>query len=298
MLLLIVADINPTTQPVPADLLSPEAKLTAVATGFGFTEGPVWFDDAGVSGGGYLVFSDIPADALKRWDEKSGVTTFRKPSHSINGNTRTRDGRLVSCEQDNRRVVITEKDGTIKTVADQFEGKQFNSPNDVVVCSDGSIWFTDPTYGLSRGQKREIDKQGVYRAAPDGSVKCVVDDFDMPNGLCFSPDEKRLYIDDSGKPHHIRVFDVDGSELKNGRVFCVIDKGVPDGIRCDQRGNVWSSAGDGVQIYSPEGKLLGKIPVPESPANLCFGGADGKTLFITARKSLYSIHVNVTAAAK
>ena len=149
---------------------------------------------------------------------------------------------------------------------------------------------------MPKGEKREIDKQGVYRVATDGGVRMVVDDFNMPNGLCFAPDEKRLYIADSGKPHHIRVFDVAGDELKNGRILCVIDKGVPDGIRCDEKGNVLSSAGDGIDVFAADGKLLGKIPVPETPANLCFGGADGKTLFITARTSLYSIRVNVTGA--
>jgi gluconolactonase len=148
---------------------------------------------------------------------------------------------------------------------------------------------------VPKDQKREIDKQGVYRFK-DGKVTMVADDFDMPNGLCFSPDEKKLYIADSGKPHHIRVFDVEGGELKNGKIFCVIDKGVPDGIRCDDKGNIWSSAGEGVQVFSPDGKLLGKILCPEVPANLCFGGADGKTLFMTARHSLYSIKTSVMGA--
>jgi gluconolactonase len=179
-----------------------------------------------------------------------------------------------------------------------YNGKKFNSPNDVVVKSDGSIWFTDPPYGLPKGQKREIDKQGVY-CFKDGKVTMVASDFDMPNGPCFSQDEKKLYIADSGKPHHIRVFDVGNGQLKNDKVFTIIDKGVPDGIRCDQFGNIWSSAGDGVQIFAgPDGHLVGKILVPETPANLCFGGLDGKTLFITARHSLYSVNLTVTGATQ
>ena len=183
---------------------------------------------------------------------------------------------MVSCEQTTRRVIGRDKDGLLRVIATKFDDKKFNSPNDVVVKSDGSIWFTDPTYGLPKDEDREIMKQGVYRVAPDGKVTCVVDDFDQPNGLCFSPDEKLLYIADSGKPRHIRVFDVDGEMLKNSRVFCAIDTGVPDGIRCDEKGNVWSSAGDGIQVFSPAGKLLGKIPVEESPANLCLVGRMGR----------------------
>jgi gluconolactonase len=285
------ADFDVRDQEAFAKLVPADAKVEKVASGMKFVEGPVWTN----ADGGYLVFSDIPSSELKRWDEKGGLQTYRKPSNETNGNTRDRDGRLISCEHAGRKVVIEEKPGEVKTLCDSFEGKKFNSPNDAVVKSDGSVWFTDPPYGTPKDQKREIDKQGVYRFH-DGKVTMAASDFDMPNGLCFSPDEKKLYIADSGKPHHIRVFDVVDNELKNGKIFCVIDKGVPDGIRCDEQGNVWSSAGEGVQIFSPEGKLIGKILVPEVPANLCFGGADGKTLFITARHSLYSIKTLVTGA--
>ena len=184
-----------------------------------------------------------------------------------------------------------------RTLVDSFNGKKFNSPNDVVVKTDGTLWFTDPDYGLGRN-KREMDGNWVYRFDPKSkAVTAVVKDFDKPNGLCFSPDEKKLYVADSGEPHHIRVFDVqkDGT-VANGKVFCVIDNGVPDGIRCDTDGRVWSSAGDGVQIFAPDGALIGKILVPESAANLCFGGKDGKTLFITARSSLYAIETSVRGA--
>lgn len=286
--------INIFAQPSPdlAALLAPDAKVVKIAGGFKFVEGPVWTDD----NGGYLVFSDIDADQMNRWDPIRGIATYRKPSHLANGNTRTADGLLVTCEQATRRVVI-ERDGKVQVVVDNWQGKKFNSPNDVVVQSDGTIWFTDPPYGVPKGQSRQIDKQCVFRVR-DGVASVAVDDFDMPNGLCFSPDESKLYIADSGRPHHIRVFDVENGELKNGRVFCVMDNGIPDGIRCDEHGNVWSSAGDGVHVFSLDGKLIGRIHVPETPANLCFGGADGTTLFMTARTSLYSIQTNVRGAMR
>lgn len=271
-------------------LVPENAVLRKLATGMQFVEGPVWFDD---TAGGFLVFSDIPGNALKRWRAQDGVTTFRAPSYNANGNTRDRAGRLITCEHGSRRVTCTEKDGTVRVLAERFEGKRLNSPNDAVVKSDGSLWFTDPPYGLANKSLKELDKNYVFRRAPDGiALTVVARDFDMPNGLCFSPDESKLYIADSGAPHHIRVFDVhpDGS-LANGRVFCVIAPGVPDGIRCDRAGNLWSTAGDGVHVFAPNGALIGKIPVPETPANLCFGGRAGTTLFITARTSLYALEV-------
>ena len=288
---------RPQNDPRFAALVPSDAKLEKLAGNLQFIEGPAWFK--GSEGqGGYLVFSDIPANELKKWTRLRGVETFRADSHNANGNTIDREGRLVTCEHSGRRVSVTERDGTVRTVVDQFEGKKFNSPNDVVVKSDGTIWFTDPPYGVPKDQKREVDKQLVFRFDPKSeSLRVVADDFDRPNGLCFSPDEKILYIADSGKPGHIRAFDVSGDgALANGRVFCKTDNGHPDGIRCDAAGNVWSSAGDGVHIFAPDGALLGKILVPETPANLCFGGEDGKTLFITARTRLYSIRTNSPAA--
>ena len=279
--------------PLPQHL-PPDARVEQLATGMKFTEGPVWTDDDG----GYLVFSDIPSNELKRWDAKNGLASFRADSRNTNGNTRDLQGRLISCEHSARRVTRTEKDGSITVLAEQFEGKRFNSPNDPVVKSDGTIWFTDPTYGLPRGEPKELDGNYVFRLDPQTrQVTKVADGFDQPNGLCFSPDEKTLYIADSGRPHHIRAFDVreDGT-LDGGRIFCVIDTGGPDGIRCDERGNVWSSAGDGVHIFAPDGKLLGRIKTPQTPANLCFGGEDGRTLFITARTSLYAVETNVRGA--
>jgi gluconolactonase len=279
-----------------SDLVSSNATLEKLATGMKFTEGPVWFEEEG----GYLVFSDIPANELKCWSAAEGLSTFRTPSHNANGNTRDLDGLLISCEHGSRQVTRTRADGAVEVVAESFEGKRFNSPNDAVVKSDGTIWFTDPPYGLSDRTQKELDKHYVFRMNADGAgLTVVVDDFDMPNGLCFSPDEKKLYIADSGKPHHIRVFDVqaDGT-LRGGEVFCVIDKGVPDGIRCDSHGNIWSSAGDGVQIFGPDGSLVGRIAVPEAPANLCFGGPDGTTLFMTSRTSLYAIETQARGAAR
>jgi len=269
-----------------ARCVAPDAELRKLATGMKFTEGPVWVP----RDGGYLVFSDIPADELKRWSPSVGLSVFRQPSRNANGNILDREGRLITCEHSGRRVSRMEADGALVTLADRFEGRAFNSPNDATVAADGAIYFTDPDYGLGR-QEREIDGCWVFRLDPKTKeLRVLVKDFDKPNGIAFSPDGRRLYIADSGEPRHIRVFDVlaDGS-LSNSRVFCAIAQGVPDGIRCDVDGRVWSSAGDGVKIFNADGKLLGTIPVPESPANLCFGGADGKTLFITARTSLYAI---------
>jgi gluconolactonase len=273
-----------------ARCVDPAAVVRKLAGDMKFTEGPVWVP----RDGGYLVFSDIPADELKRWSEKGGLAVFRQPSHNANGNILDREGRLITCEHSGRRLGILEADGTLRTLVDKFEGKSFNSPNDVAVASDGAIYFTDPDYGL-RGKPSEIGGNWVFRFDPETKdLRVLVKDFDKPNGIAFAPDGKRLYIADSGKPCHIRVFDVaaDGG-LSNSRVFCTIDKGVPDGIRCDVDGRLWSSAGDGVRIHDDSGKLLGTIPVPEVPANLCFGGAERKTLFITARTSLYAIEVRV-----
>lgn len=270
-------------------IIPPTAKVEKLAGDFKFLEGPVWIPE----NGGYLIFSDIPANQLKKWSKETGVTVFREDSHNSNGNTVDRKNRLVTAEHTGRRVSFTEKNGEIKTVVSEYDGKKFNSPNDVVVKSDGTIWFTDPDYGIGKN-KKEQDGNFVFRFDPKTKNLTVVSkDFDKPNGLCFSPDEKKLYIADSGKARHIRVFDVQkNGTLANGKVFCAIDKGVPDGIRCDKEGRVWSSAGDGVQVFAPDGSLIGKILVPETPANLCFGGKNGKTLFITARTSLYVIEIS------
>jgi gluconolactonase len=270
-----------------ARIVPPDAKVEKLATDMKFLEGPVW----SAQDGGFLLFSDIPSNHINRWDAKTGLTVYREQSNNTNGNTRDGEGRLISCEHQARRVTRTEKDGTITVLAGTFDGKRFNSPNDVVVKSDGTIWFTDPPYGLPKGEQKELDKNFVFRLDPKtNQIKAVASDCDMPNGLAFSPDEKKLYVADSGKPRHIRVFDVsaDGA-LTGGEVFCKIDNGAPDGIRVDPVGRLFSSAKDGVQIFSDKGDLIGKILLPESCANLCFGGKDRSELYMTASRSLYRI---------
>ncbi len=280
-----------------ARCVSASAKLERLATDMKFVEGPQWVP----SDGGFLVFSDIPSNELKKWTDKTGLSTFRNPSGNTNGNTLGNDGLLLSAEHSGRRISRTDASGLVVTVVDRFEGKRLNSPNDVVMSSDGAIWFTDPDYGLPSDPEtkqkvgKELAGEFVFRFDPKTKVlNAAATDFKKPNGLCFSPDGRRLYVADSGAPRHIRVFEVssDGS-LKGGEVFAKIDKGGPDGIRCDSEGRVWSSAGDGVHVFSPAGELLGKILVPESPANLAFGGTDMKILYITARKSLYAVPVLV-----
>jgi gluconolactonase len=298
-----VAQVVPVDATEFAKCVAADAKVEKLAGDLKFTEGPTWIGGAD----GFLVFSDIPANELKKWTAGAGLSVFRTPSNNTNGNTTDAAGRLLSAEHSARRVSHTQADGTVKTLVDSIDGKKFNSPNDLVVKSDGTVWFTDPPYGLPRGAAKEVEGHYVYRHNPkDGKTTVVSKEHDMPNGLAFSPDEKRLYVADSGRPHAIRAYDVLGfSRLKGedeilspGREFCVIDKGGPDGIRVDADGRVWSSAGDGVQVFSPDGKLVGRLLCPESPANLCFGGRDGKTLFMTARTGLYSVPVKVTAAAR
>lgn len=286
------------------DLLVSSAALEELYSGCRWAEGPVWFND-----GGYLLFSDIPNERVLRWVEGAGTSVYRAPSQFINGNTRDREGRLVSCEHGGRRVIRTEIDGTVTTLADRHDGKRLNSPNDVVVKSDGSVWFTDPSYGILsdyEGHKADEEQvsRNVYRLDPaTGELSVMIDDFLQPNGLCFSPDETLLYVADSGASHkpdaprHIRVFDVtDGKRLTNGRVFAHIDKGIPDGMRTDMDGNLWSSAADGVHCFHPDGTLLGKILVPQAVANLTFGGPKKNRLFITASTSLYAIYTATRGA--
>src|SRR5258706_3994798 len=260
----------------------------------GFVEGPAWrpADQA-------LIFSDIPNNELKIWTAQFGINTLRRPSNNSDGNTIDPEGRLVTAEHSGRRVSVTLENETVATLVDQYNGKKLNSPNDVVVRSDGTVWFTDPDYGLGQNTK-EQEGNYVFRFDPKAKQNSVVSkDFDKPNGICFSPDENKLYVADSGKPRHIRVFQVerDGA-VSNGKIFCKIDKGAPDGIRCDVDGRIWSSAVDGIQIFGADGALIGKILAAESPANLCFGGPEGRTLFITARSTLYSIPTLVTGTKR
>ncbi len=275
------------------------APVRQLATGFDWTEGPVWFGDANC-----LLFSDIPSNRIMRWTPEVGISVYREPSNYANGHTRDRQGRLISCEHGGRRVTRTEPDGAITVIADSFNGKRLNSPNDVVVKSDGTIWFTDPHYGIMtdyEGYKAEQELPCyVYRVDPsDGGIEAVLTDFACPNGLAFSPDESRLYVADTGTmfdaeaERHIRVFDVasDG-KLTGGDVFHAISPGATDGFRLDTDGNLWSSAADGVHCLSPDGQLLGKILVPELVSNVCFGGRAKHRLFITATTSLYAVVLN------
>lgn len=273
------------------------APVKRIATGFDWVEGPVWFGDAGC-----LLFSDIPNNRILRWTPE-GVTTYRAPSNFANGHTRDREGRLVSCEHGLRRVTRTELDGSITVIADRFDGKRFNSPNDVVVSRDGAIWFTDPHYGIMtdyEGFKGEQEMTcNVYRIDPAGAIEAVITDMACPNGLCFSPDESLLYVADTGRmfhpdPQHIRVFEMVDGRPKGGRVFHTITPGCADGMRVDSDGNLWSSARDGVHCIAPDGTLLGKVLVPETVSNICFGGRAKHQLFITATTSVYSVILNRT----
>ncbi len=281
------------------------ARLERLYEGCRWAEGPAYFP-----AGRYLVWSDIPNDRLLRWDEATGhVGPFRQPAGYANGNTVDRQGRLVTCEHGHRRVTRTEHDGAITVLADRFEGKRLNSPNDVVVRSDGSILFTDPTYGIDSDYEghrapSELGACHVYRIDPrDGACRVVADDFVQPNGLAFSPDERLLYISDTGHspapdgPPQMRVFEVseDGA-LHGGRVFATCTVGAFDGFRLDDAGRVWTSAGDGVHCYHPDGTLLGKVRVPEPVANVVFGGPKRNRLFICATTSLYAVLLPVNGA--
>ncbi len=284
------------------------AAIERIATGCRWSEGPVYFRD-----GGYLLWSDIPNNRIMRWLEDDGhVSVFRGPSNYANGNTRDREGRLVTCEHDTRRVTRTELDGRITVLADRHEGKALNGPNDIVVASDGAVWFTDPGYGIDgdyEGHKDAFELPGhVYRLDPrSGQLAVVADDFVRPNGIAFSPDESVLYVVDTGITHggpsHIRRFEVDGERLRNGRVFAEnFSPGMTDGIRTDTDGNIWCSMGwadpaeDGVRCYAPDGDLLGKIHLPEACANLCFGGKKRNRLFMAASTSIYALYVDARGA--
>lgn len=293
-------------RPVFSRFLLHNAALERLVSGCRWTEGPVWFGDAGC-----VLFSDIPNDRIVRWSDAEGASVYRCPSDFANGGTRDREGRLVSCSHGARAIVRTEYDGSLMVLADRYEGRRLNSPNDLVVKSDGSIWFTDPHYGIMtdyEGQRAEQELPcNVYRWDPrDASLKVVADTFAGPNGIAFSPDEKRLYIAETGRmfdekaERHIRVFDVtaDGAALRNERIFHTIAPGAADGFRCDEEGNVWSSAADGVHCISPAGEHLGTVFVPELVANLTFGGRALNRLFVCGTSSLYSLYLNRRGARR
>ncbi|SCK51937.1 gluconolactonase [Variovorax sp. HW608] len=289
-------------------LIFPTVHVEKLYTGCRWAEGPAWF-----AAGRYLVWSDIPNDRMMRWDETDGsVSVFRQPALNSNGHTVDLQGRLVSCEHRGRCVSRTEHDGSRTVLASHHEGKRFNSPNDVVVKSDGSIWFSDPSYGIDSDYEgdaapSEIGDRCVFRIDPqDGSVARVADGFVQPNGLAFSPDERLLYVADTGATHvadgprHIRRFQVadDGRSLGGGEVFATCGNGLFDGFRIDANGHLWSSAGDGVHCYTPDGTLIGKIHLPEVVANVCFGGPKLNRLFICATTSLYAVYLNARAARR
>ena len=263
-----------------------------LATGFQFTEGPVWM------AGGYLLFSDIPANIMYKWTPESGAEVWREPSGNSNGLTRNSDDLLLACEHGNRRVSRTNPDGTVETIAGAYQGNRLNSPNDLVVKSDGVIYFTDPPYGISPEEK-EQPHNGVYRILTDGSLQLMADDFERPNGLAFSPDESILYIDDSYY-RHLKAFDVreDGT-LKNSRIICDMDHpqpGSPDGLKVDEEGHIYVTGATGVWVFEPDGELLGVIAPPERPANCAWGDEDKKSLYLTAQTSLYRIRTTVAGS--
>lgn len=287
------------------DCLIGHARVERLWTGPRWSEGPAWF-----AAGRYLLWSDIPNNRIMRFDDTDGVVSvFRQPSNNANGNTVDRQGRLVSCEHLTRRVTRTEHDGSISVIADSYRGKRLNSPNDVVVRSDGSVWFTDPSYGIMmdyEGERAEseIGACHVYRVNPSGEIRIVADDYVKPNGLAFSVDESSLYIADTGITHtpggpaHIRRHDVgpDGS-LSGGEVLAECSSGVFDGFRLDRDGRIWSSAADGVHCLAPDGTLIGKVLIPELVANVCFGGPKLNRLFICGTTSLYSVFLNVNGVS-
>ncbi|TWT05611.1 SMP-30/gluconolactonase/LRE family protein [Reyranella sp. CPCC 100927] len=278
-----------------ASVVGEDVLLEEIGSGFLFTEGPLWHP-----GGAYLLFSDIPGDHIRRWRQADGVQTFRQPSNMSNGLAWDRQGRLLACEHATSRVTRTESDGSITVLASHYDGKTLNSPNDIVAKSDGAIYFTDPTYGRMKyfGRERacELTFQGVYRVDAEGKVTLLADDFAQPNGLCFSRDESRLFVNDTSR-QHIRVFDVraDGT-LADGRVWANTTgtgPGAPDGMKIDSAGNLYCCGPGGIHVFAPDATALGVIRAPQPAANFCFGGDDRRSLFITAGTSLYRTRVKI-----
>jgi gluconolactonase len=283
------------------------AKVEKIASGMRWAEGPVWFGD-----GRYLLWSDIPNNRIMKWEEETGaVSVFRKPSNNSNGLTRDRQGRLLTCEHDARRITRTEYDGAITVIADRFDGKPLNSPNDIVCKSDGSIWFTDPPFGILGFYEGHVAKPelptNVYRWDPKTQkLGVAAENANRPNGLAFAPDESKLYVVEAGgSPRVIRVFDVteSGTKLSAGRAFITVEpKDAPDGLRVDVDGNLWVGWGmgaeglDGVSVFNPDGKLIGRIDLPERCANVCFGGRHRNRLFMCGSTSVYSLYVNTQGA--
>ncbi|MCW4021025.1 MAG: SMP-30/gluconolactonase/LRE family protein [Candidatus Bathyarchaeota archaeon] len=276
-----------------ASISTDDSKIEKIASGFQFVEGPVWNGT-----GDFLLFSNIPANRVYKWSPEEGLEVFREPSGNSNGLTYDKQMRFIVCEHGNRRLSRTEKDGSITVLADRFQGKRLNSPNDVAVKSDGAIYFTDPPYGI-KPDEQELLFQGVFRLDPeDKELTLLADDFVRPNGLAFSPDEKVLYIGDSSDRRQVRAFDVESDgTLSNGHIFAGIHpnlQGSPDGLKADVEGSLYVSAAGGIWVYSKDGEYLGKIEMPETPANCAWGGEDWKTLYATARTSVYRIKLRVS----
>jgi gluconolactonase len=278
------------------DIVGEGAELEQLATGFEFTEGPVWHPEQE-----FLIFSDMPGDHMRRWTAAEGITTFRKPCNMANGNAYDRSGRLVTCEHASSRVTRTEHDGTIVPLATHYDGKQLNSPNDIVVRSDGTIIFTDPEFGrrprFGIPRECELAFRGVYMLRPDSELRLLADDFGQPNGLCLSLDEKRLFVNDSPR-RHIRVFDIEENDtLTGGAVWAETGGGegerTPDGMKFDSAGNLFCIAPGGIHAFDADGVRIGRILVPENVANLAWGDSDLRSIFITASSSLYRLRVNV-----
>jgi len=269
-------------------------KVEEVASGFGFTEGPAWHRD------GFLLFTDIPRNRIMKWHPIDGVSIYREPSRQANGLAFDRQGRLFACEHGARRISRTEADGTVITVVDKYQGKRLNSPNDLAFAADGALYFTDPPYGLpGQSEGKELDFDGVFRLSPQGELTVLTNDFERPNGIAFSPDQKTLYVADTARMH-VRAFDMkDGGSIINGRVFAELRPwakgvyGAPDGMKVDLRGHLYVAGPGGVWVFDAEGKRLGVIPTPKAPSNCSFGEADFKTLFITGGTSLYRIRLRV-----
>jgi gluconolactonase len=283
-------------------LINPDSRLKQLCSGARWAEGPIYFAE-----GDYLIWSDIKNNRMLRWSDKDGMSVYRAPANYTNGNYRDPQGRMVTCSHGARAIQRTEPDGTVVTLVDHYQGARLNSPNDLVVKSDGTIWFTDPPYGIIQPEEgyfaeSELPGNFVYRFDPQTcELSIVVDDMDKPNGLAFSPDESILYVADSGRSHnpngnhHIRAYDVvNGKSTTNGRIFAIIDAGVPDGFRLDVHGYLFTSSADSIQVYDPSGQLMGKIMVPEVSANCTFGGPQKNRLFIAATSSIYAITLNTT----
>ncbi|MBM3766488.1 MAG: SMP-30/gluconolactonase/LRE family protein [Acidobacteria bacterium] len=313
---------NPTRYPDP-DIIAIDPRfnkyklgntpIQRLHTGCLWAEGPAWS-----AVGRYLLWSDIPNNVQLRWVEETGhVSVFRNPAGNSNGNTFDWEGRQLAFEHGNRRVLRYEHNGSTTVIADKFEGKPLNAPNDGVVGPDGALWFTDPGYGSLmwyEGNKGKLElKEAVYRVDKSGKIEKVTDEIYKPNGICFSPDYKKIYVADTGATHYpnapkvIKVWDINGTKLTNGKVFCSmkldgVGEGLADGIRCDEDGNIWASAGwvgenyDGVHIFAPDGQRIGQIRLPEICSNVAFGGAKRNRLFMTGSQSLYSVYVETRGA--